>query len=174
MVGESTLNEYKSFKALVKHKRRVNRVFSELGAETALRSRPPGVDKKVLAVVLASYSVAPPKAPRKKASKRGRGKSEVGDISSSNVRPEKTKSLESSKSKLKASEGISDAEVRAASSLTQLVQKKAKKVSYGPPWAHYLGGYQDRLLGGPLGLPGLRYTAPEGVEHKDYTGIVLG
>jgi hypothetical protein len=36
------------------------------------------------------------------------------------------------------------------------------------------GGYQDRLLGGPLGLPGLRYTAPEGVEHKDYTGVVLG
>jgi hypothetical protein len=48
------------------------------------------------------------------------------------------------------------------------------KVSYGPPWAHYLGGYQDRLLGGPLGLPGLRYTAPEGVEHKGYTGVVLG
>jgi hypothetical protein len=47
-------------------------------------------------------------------------------------------------------------------------------VSYGPPWAHYLGGDQDRLLGGPLGLPGLRYTAPEGVEHKDYTEVVLG
>jgi hypothetical protein len=47
-------------------------------------------------------------------------------------------------------------------------------LSYGPPWAHYLGGYQDQLLGGPLGLPGLRYTAPEGVEHKDYTGVVLG
>jgi hypothetical protein len=47
-------------------------------------------------------------------------------------------------------------------------------VSYGPPWAHYLGGYQDRLLGGPLGLPGLRYMAPEGVEHKDNTGVVLG
>jgi hypothetical protein len=47
-------------------------------------------------------------------------------------------------------------------------------MSYGPPRAHYLGGYQDRLLGGPLGLPGLRYTAPEGVEHKDYTGVVLG
>jgi hypothetical protein len=47
-------------------------------------------------------------------------------------------------------------------------------VSYGPPWAHYLGGYQDRLLGGPLGLPGLRYTAPEGVEHKDCRGEVLG
>jgi hypothetical protein len=50
----------------------------------------------------------------------------------------------------------------------------ARGLSYGPPWAHYLGGYQDRLLGGPLGLPGLRYTAPEGVEHKDYTGVVLG
>jgi hypothetical protein len=48
------------------------------------------------------------------------------------------------------------------------------ELSYGPPWAHYLGGYQDRLLGGPLGLPGLRYTAPEGVEHKDSTGVVLG
>jgi hypothetical protein len=47
-------------------------------------------------------------------------------------------------------------------------------LSYGPPWAHYLGGYQDRLLGRPLGLPGLRYTAPEGVEHKDYGGEVLG
>jgi hypothetical protein len=47
-------------------------------------------------------------------------------------------------------------------------------VSYGPPWAHYLGGYQDRLLGGSLGLPGLRYTAPEGVEHKDNAGVVLG
>jgi hypothetical protein len=25
-------------------------------------------------------------------------------------------------------------------------------LSYGHPWAHYSGGYQDRLLGGPLGL----------------------
>jgi hypothetical protein len=49
-----------------------------------------------------------------------------------------------------------------------------ERVSYGPPWAHCLGGYQDRLLGGPLGLPGLRYTAPDGVEHKDYGGEVLG
>jgi hypothetical protein len=51
---------------------------------------------------------------------------------------------------------------------------EVKGLSYGPPWAHYLGGYQDRLLGGPLGLPGLRYTAPDGVEHKDYGGEVLG
>jgi hypothetical protein len=47
-------------------------------------------------------------------------------------------------------------------------------LSYGPPWAHYLGGYQDRLLGGPLGLPDLRCTAPDGVKHKDYRGEVLG
>jgi hypothetical protein len=47
-------------------------------------------------------------------------------------------------------------------------------LSYGPPWAHYLGGYQDRLFGGPLGLLGLCHTAPDGVERKDYGGGVLG
>jgi hypothetical protein len=47
-------------------------------------------------------------------------------------------------------------------------------VSYGPPWAHYLGGYQDQLLGGPLGLLGLCHTAPDGVRRKDYSGEVLG
>jgi hypothetical protein len=46
-------------------------------------------------------------------------------------------------------------------------------LSYGPPWAHYLGGYQDRLLGGTLGLPGLCHTAPDGVRRKDYSGEVL-
>jgi hypothetical protein len=46
-------------------------------------------------------------------------------------------------------------------------------LSYGPPWAHYLGGYEDRLLGGPLGLPDLRCTATDGVKHKDYRGEVL-
>jgi hypothetical protein len=56
----------------------------------------------------------------------------------------------------------------------RFVKFEEEILSYGPPWAHYLGGYQDRLLGGPLGLPGLRYTAPEGMEHKDYTGVVLG
>jgi hypothetical protein len=47
-------------------------------------------------------------------------------------------------------------------------------LSCGPPWAHYLGGYQDRLLGWPLGLPDLRSTVPDGVKHKDYRGEVLG
>jgi hypothetical protein len=47
-------------------------------------------------------------------------------------------------------------------------------VSYGPPWAHCLSGYQDRLLGGPLGLLDLCHTAPDGVGRKDYGGEVLG
>jgi hypothetical protein len=118
MVGESTLNEHKAYKNLVKHKKRVNRVLLELGTETALCSRPPSLDKKVPAVAVASCSAAPPKAPRKKSSKKGR--SSAGDTSSSIVRPEKTKSLESSKRKCKASEGVSDAEIQAASSLAQL------------------------------------------------------
>jgi hypothetical protein len=40
--------------------------------------------------------------------------------------------------------------------------------------AHYLGGYQDQLLGGPLRLLDLRCTTPDGVKHKDYRGEVLG
>jgi hypothetical protein len=47
-------------------------------------------------------------------------------------------------------------------------------LSYGPPWDHHLGGYQDRLLGGPLGLLDLRCMAPAGVKHKNYRGEVLG
>jgi hypothetical protein len=47
-------------------------------------------------------------------------------------------------------------------------------VSYEPPWAHYIGGYQDRLLGGPLGLLDLGHTTPDGVGHRDYGGGVLG
>jgi hypothetical protein len=46
-------------------------------------------------------------------------------------------------------------------------------LSYGPPWAYYLGGYQDRLLGGPLGLLDLGPTTPDGVGRKDYGGEVL-
>jgi hypothetical protein len=48
------------------------------------------------------------------------------------------------------------------------------EVSYGPPWAHYLDGYQDRLLGGPLGLLDLCRTVPDGVRRKDSGGEVLG
>jgi hypothetical protein len=41
------------------------------------------------------------------------------------------------------------------------------RLSYRHPCAHYLSGYQDRLLGGLLGLPDLCYTAPDGVKRKD-------
>jgi hypothetical protein len=51
---------------------------------------------------------------------------------------------------------------------------KVVALLYGPPWAHYLGGYQDRLLGGPLGLLGLCHTTPDGVGRKDYGREVLG
>jgi hypothetical protein len=54
------------------------------------------------------------------------------------------------------------------------VDEITEYMSYGPPWVHYLGGYQDRLLGGPLGLLGLCHTTPDGVGHKDYGGEVLG
>jgi hypothetical protein len=53
------------------------------------------------------------------------------------------------------------------------IYKVGRSLSYGPPWAHCLGGYQDRLLGGPLGLLGLCHTAPDGVRRKDYGGEVL-
>jgi hypothetical protein len=46
-------------------------------------------------------------------------------------------------------------------------------LQYGHPWAHYSSGYQDRLLGGPLGLLNLGCTASAGVERKDYKWIVL-
>jgi hypothetical protein len=52
-------------------------------------------------------------------------------------------------------------------------RKVRRSLSYGHPWAHYSGGYQDRLLGGPLGLLDLCYMAPDGVEHKDCSGGVL-
>jgi hypothetical protein len=56
----------------------------------------------------------------------------------------------------------------------QLPAGRDLSVSYGPPWAHCLDGYHDRLLGGPLGLLDLRCTAPVCVKHKDYRGEVLG
>jgi hypothetical protein len=46
-------------------------------------------------------------------------------------------------------------------------------LSYGHPWAHYSGGYQDRLIGGSLGLLNLGCTTPAGMEQKDYRGILL-
>jgi uncharacterized protein YktA (UPF0223 family) len=39
MIGEYTMNEYKAYKNLVKNKKRINRVFSEVCEEKSFRSR---------------------------------------------------------------------------------------------------------------------------------------
>jgi hypothetical protein len=125
MVGEYTMNEYKTYKALVKHKRRINRVFSEVCGDKSFHSRRSSRKLKILAVVVASYSAAPPNAPRRRSSKSG--PSIVDETTSSGVQPSKTKSLELSKRKRKSSEQVSDAELQAASSLAQMSHKKSKK-----------------------------------------------
>jgi hypothetical protein len=42
MIGEYTMNEYKAYKNLVKHKKRINRVFSEIYGDKSFHSRRPG------------------------------------------------------------------------------------------------------------------------------------
>jgi hypothetical protein len=69
MIGEYTTNEYKAYKNLVKHKKRINQVFSEVCGDKSFRSRRPGRKLRMTAVVVASCSTAPPKAPRRRSSK---------------------------------------------------------------------------------------------------------
>jgi hypothetical protein len=126
MIGEYTMNEYKAYKALVKHKKRINRVFTEVGGDKSFNSRSPGPKLKVPAVAVASCSAAPINAPRGRSSKRG--SSAVNESTSSGVKPSKTRSLESSKRKRKTSEQISYVELQAASDLAQMSRKKLKKV----------------------------------------------
>jgi hypothetical protein len=125
MIGESTMNEYKDYKNLVKHTRRINRVLSEISGEKSFCSRHPGLTVKIPAVAVASCSTAPLKAPRGKSSKKG--KKNTDETSSSDVHPSKTRSLESTKQKRKSFEVVSDAELQAATSLTQMSRKKTKK-----------------------------------------------
>jgi hypothetical protein len=63
MIGEYTKNEYKAYKAMVKHKKRINRVFSEVCGDKSFNSRSPGPKLKVPAVFVASCSAAPINAP---------------------------------------------------------------------------------------------------------------
>jgi hypothetical protein len=125
MIGEYTMNEYKAYKNLVKHKKRINRVFSEVCGDKSFRSRRPGLKLKMPAIAIASCLAAPPKAPRRRSSKTSRLIAD--ETTSSSVQPAKTRSLESSKRKRKSSKQVSDAELQVASSLAQLSQKKAKK-----------------------------------------------
>jgi hypothetical protein len=125
MIGKSTMNEYKAYKNLVKHKKIINRVFSKVCHENSFRSRRPGIEKIAPAVVVASCSSVPLKAPRGKSLKK---RKDNIDETSSAVRPKKTKSLESSKRKRKSSEAISDVEIQAASGPAQLGKKKTKTI----------------------------------------------
>jgi hypothetical protein len=125
MIGEYTMNEYKAYKALVKHKRKINRVFSEVCSDKAFPSRCLGCKLKIPAVAVASCSAAPPKAPRRRSLKSG--PTTADETTTSSVQPSKTKSLESSKRKRKTSEQVLDAELHAASSLAQMSRKKSKK-----------------------------------------------
>jgi hypothetical protein len=125
MIGEYTMNEYKAYKALVKHKRRINRVFSEVCGDKSFNSRCPGRKLKIPAVAAASYSAAPISAPRRRSSKRG--PSIADETISSSIQPSKTRSLESSKRKRRTSEQVSDAELQEASGLAQMSRKKSKR-----------------------------------------------
>jgi hypothetical protein len=125
MIGEYTMNEYKAYKSLVKHKKRISRVFSKVCGDKSFNSRCPGRKLKIPAVAVASCSAAPPKAPRRRSSKSSL--SIAGETTFSGVVPSKTKSLKSSKCKRRSSEQVSDVELQAASSLAQMRHKKAKK-----------------------------------------------
>jgi hypothetical protein len=102
MIGEYTMNEYKAYKNLVKHKKRINQVFSEVRGDKSFRSRRPSRKLKIPAVAVANCSAGSPKAPRRRSSKSS---VLIADkTTSSGVQPLKTRSLELSKRKRKTSE----------------------------------------------------------------------
>jgi hypothetical protein len=126
MVGEYTMNEYKAYKNLVKHRKKINRFFSEICGDKIFSSRGPGPKLKLPAVAVASCSAAPINAPRRRPSKRSSSPANEG--ASSGIKPSRTRSLESSKQKRKTSEPrTSDAELQATSGLAQMSRKKPKK-----------------------------------------------
>jgi uncharacterized protein YktA (UPF0223 family) len=125
MIGESTMNKYKAFKNLVKHKKRINRVFSEVCVDKSFRSLRPGIKKRAPTIVVTSCLFGPPKTSRRSSSKK---RKECDDGTSyATVCPEKTKFLESNKRKHKSTNGVSDAELQDATSLAGHSRKKTKK-----------------------------------------------
>jgi hypothetical protein len=165
MIGEYTMNEYKVYKALVKHKRKINRVFSEVCGDKSFPSRRPGRKLKIPAVVVASCSVAPPKAPRRRSSKSGPATAD--ETTSSGIQPTKTKSLESSKRKRKSSEQISDAELQAASILAfddnLFMEPVSQKGSYFWPLLRF--NFREHCPSGSenefVDVDSFSYAAPE-------------
>jgi hypothetical protein len=125
MIGVYIMNEYKAYKNLIKHKRRINHIFSEVCGDKSFNSRRPGRKLKIPAVAITNCSAAPISAPRRRSSKSGLATAD--ETTASGVKPTKTKSLESSKRKRKSSKQLSDAELQAASSLARMSRKKSKK-----------------------------------------------
>jgi hypothetical protein len=72
MIGESTMNEYRAYKNLVKHKRRINQVFSEVCGDKSFKPRRPGLPVKIPVVAVASCSAAPLRASRGRSSKKAK------------------------------------------------------------------------------------------------------
>jgi hypothetical protein len=177
MIGEYTMNEYKAYKSLVKHKRRINDVFSEACGDKSFNSRHPGRKLKIPTVAVASCSAAPPNALRRRSSKSGL--SIVDETTSSGVQPSKTKPLESSKRKRKSSGQVSNAELQAASSLAQMSRKKSKnavkKVVSSEVW-QVPSAFNDNLFMEPASQKGsffwplLRFNfrehCPSGFENE--------
>jgi uncharacterized protein YktA (UPF0223 family) len=126
LIGESTMNEYKAFKNLVKHKKRINRVFSEICGDKSFHSSRPGINKKAPAIAVASCSSRPPKTSRKSSSKKRKATDDGAP--SAVVCPEKTKFLESIKRKHKSTDIASEVELQAGTGLAGLSRKKLKKV----------------------------------------------
>jgi uncharacterized protein YktA (UPF0223 family) len=125
MIGESTMNEYKAFKNLVKHKKRIYRVFSEVCGDKSFRSRRPGIKTRTPAIAVASCLPEPLKISRRSSSKKQKGSDD--GTPSAVVCPKKTKSLESNKQKHQSTEGVTDVELQVATSLAGLSRKKTKK-----------------------------------------------
>jgi hypothetical protein len=69
MIAEYTMNEYKAYKNLVKHKNRTNQVFFEVCGDRSFRSRRLGRKLKMPAVAIASCLAAHLKALRRRSSK---------------------------------------------------------------------------------------------------------
>jgi hypothetical protein len=104
MIGEYTMNEYKAYKNMVKHKKRINQVFSEVCGDKSFHSRRPGHKLKMPAIAVASCSDAPLKARRRRSSKSST--LIIDETTSSIIQPTKTRSLESLKQKRKSCEQV--------------------------------------------------------------------
>jgi hypothetical protein len=109
----------------VKHKKRINRVFSEVCGDKSFCSRHLGIKTRTPAVAVASCSSEPSNISRRSSSKKWKGID--NGTPSVAVCPDKTKFLESNKRKHQSTEGVTNVELQATTSLVGLSRKKTKK-----------------------------------------------